>query len=284
MIFFWDIITAWLAVGLAILLSVIWVLRIWIKKRRRGQSEEVYRWNRRLRKSHKWLGIAFVVVGLIHGALSTMEVLSPNKGTLITLLGLMMGLTYLMRRWFKRGNSWMRIHRVLTVLVLLLIPAHIVEVGGISGIDGLKVALLGSETLVLTEIDQPDLSLNVYDDGTYTGVATGFRSGLTVEVTLEDSMIASVEVISHNEVGQRFYGKAIDAVPVEIVESQSLDVDTVSGATYTSVGIVNAVAEALNDALVSGEEMVLTELELVAEGGHFHDKKRGIEIPETTDE
>lgn len=65
--------------------------------------------------------------------------------------------------------------------------------------------------------------------------------------------IKNVKVTKHNEVNRRFYDRPISIIPNEIVQAQSTDVDTVSGATFTSIGIINAVNDALSKAVVSGD-------------------------------
>jgi len=90
-------------------------------------------------------------------------------------------------------------------------------------------------------------SVVTYKDGTYEGSARGYHPGLTVSVTVSGGKIASIEITSHNET-PGFYEKAFNSVPDEIIDSQSTSVDTVSGATRSSVGIINAVANALKNA------------------------------------
>jgi uncharacterized protein with FMN-binding domain len=94
-----------------------------------------------------------------------------------------------------------------------------------------------------------NLKARVYKDGTYTGSATGFRPGLTVEVTVKGGKLSAVKVVSHNEVNQRFYAYPIQVIPSAIVKSQSTDLDAVSGATCTSKGILAAVEDALKNAV-----------------------------------
>lgn len=86
-----------------------------------------------------------------------------------------------------------------------------------------------------------------YKDGTYTGTGRGYRPGLQVEVTIEDSKITDVEIGSNNET-PRYTTRPFNTIPKEIIQSQSTDVDTVSGATRTSNGIIAAVQDALNQA------------------------------------
>lgn len=87
-----------------------------------------------------------------------------------------------------------------------------------------------------------------YKDGTYTGSGTGFRGGTTkVSVTVENGRITNIETVSSQDT-PRFYYRAESTTTGNIVSSQSTSVDTVSGATYSSRGIINAVANALNKA------------------------------------
>jgi uncharacterized protein with FMN-binding domain len=88
-----------------------------------------------------------------------------------------------------------------------------------------------------------------YKDGSYLGSATGFRPGLTVEVTVKGGRVSAVKVVSHNEVNQRFYAYPIQVLPSAIVKSQSTKLDAVSGATCTSKGILAAVEDALKNAV-----------------------------------
>lgn len=92
-------------------------------------------------------------------------------------------------------------------------------------------------------------SASVYKDGVYTGTGTGYRPGLVVEVVIEKDTIISVTVVSHNEKNEQFWGVPVQLIPQLIVEAQSTSVDTVSGATMTSRGIIAAVNDALEQAL-----------------------------------
>ena len=85
-----------------------------------------------------------------------------------------------------------------------------------------------------------------YKDGTYTGSATGFGGRLSVRVTVSDGRISTIDVTSHNETSS-YYSKA-KKVLSRMISAQSTNVDTVSGATYSSVGLINAVRNALSKA------------------------------------
>ncbi len=90
-----------------------------------------------------------------------------------------------------------------------------------------------------------------YTAGTYTAEATGHNGTLSVEVTVSEDKIESVNVTSHTETYGIGYGMKetpIEAIPTQIVENQSLGVDTITGATITSAAVVSAVSSALEEA------------------------------------
>lgn len=78
----------------------------------------------------------------------------------------------------------------------------------------------------------------------HTGQAAGYGGVLRVSVTAEGEDILSVSVTSHSET-QGVGTRAIDALPELIVQTDSLDIDDVSGATITSQAIKMAVRNAL---------------------------------------
>ncbi len=84
-------------------------------------------------------------------------------------------------------------------------------------------------------------------DGTYNGEANGFRGPMTVAVTVKDQQIVNVEVVSHSD-DRKWFNRAVNMIPDWIIGAQSTNVDTVSGATYSSLGIINAAKNALNNA------------------------------------
>ncbi len=88
---------------------------------------------------------------------------------------------------------------------------------------------------------------NRFTAGTYEGVAPGMNGDIAVSVTLSETEITDVAVTSHQET-RGISDPAIAQVPAAIVAVQSTQVDTVSGATITSQGIINAVNAALQAA------------------------------------
>ncbi len=150
-----------------------------------------------------------------------------------------------------------------------IISTQTLEVDVVSGatyssrgiISAVKNALYGEEDDGEIAADSASVGLgsttvteaadaSAYEDGTYYGSATGFAGTITVKLVISDGAIASISIVSHSD-GSSYMQKA-SAILNNIVKKQSTNVDTVSGATYSSVGIINAVRNALAKAAVSG--------------------------------
>ncbi len=97
--------------------------------------------------------------------------------------------------------------------------------------------------------DQPSKSdSSVYKDGTYEGSGRGFRGATTtVSVTIKNDKITDIVVVSHGD-DEPWFNPAYRSVTSQILSTQSTDVDVVSGATYSSMGIMEAVSDALQKA------------------------------------
>lgn len=87
------------------------------------------------------------------------------------------------------------------------------------------------------------------DDGIYEGSGDGFGGKITVRLTVENERLQKAEIISaKNET--KDYLESAKKILDDAVKQQSTDVDTVSGATLSSNGIIAA----MKDALVNGKE------------------------------
>ncbi|RHA02250.1 FMN-binding protein [Dorea formicigenerans] len=90
-------------------------------------------------------------------------------------------------------------------------------------------------------------SPNSYTDGTYEGEGTGFGGPIDVKVAIENGQMKDVEIISaENEDGT--YLETAKGVISKILDAQTPEVDVMSGATFSSTGIKDAVADALQKA------------------------------------
>ncbi len=95
--------------------------------------------------------------------------------------------------------------------------------------------------------EEADGADSPYADGTYTGEAQGYGGTVAVELTVENGKITALTITSA-EKEDTAYLDAASAVIDSILEQQSTDVDTVSGATFSSNGILHAAEDALRKA------------------------------------
>jgi len=276
---------AWLSVLFSVLLAAAFVTRR-IARAGSGTVCGAAAWfDRVLRRAHVSMGVIFIASGLAHGLASSQTVWSLNVGTLCWVLSLLLGLNFLLRGKLKKAGGWMVYHRVLTIALLLSIVWHVADVGGIrvfgllqgaredaanweySPAGSAENAPVAKSDVWTRESKSPETQAHtsetheadsflfdgaVLKDGVYTGAADGFGPGLTVSVAVENGRVARVEVLRHNEKNARYYARPIETIPKEIVQNQTLHVDAVSGATLTSNGIVEAVYNALQNAVIAG--------------------------------
>lgn len=92
---------------------------------------------------------------------------------------------------------------------------------------------------------------SAYADGTYYGTGNGFSGALTVEVVISGGKISSIQIMDTSD-GDSYIQSASGLIS-NIIATQSTNVDTVSGATYSSVGIIEAVRNALSQAAISSD-------------------------------
>lgn len=95
-----------------------------------------------------------------------------------------------------------------------------------------------------------------FTSGTYEGEAEGFHGNIKLKVTVDETSIKSVEIIEHNETNG-IGTVALEKLPVEIVEKQSIGLDALSGCTFSSNGVLNAVENALKSSGVNLEALKL---------------------------
>ena len=120
-----------------------------------------------------------------------------------------------------------------------------------SNIDAVTGATISSSAVVACVNAASKYVQEAGAAGVLTGTADGFGGPITVSVTMDGDKIAAVEVVSNSETPE-IAGAALEQIPAAIVAANSADVDIVSGATYTSNGIINAVKNALESAGSAG--------------------------------
>lgn len=83
-----------------------------------------------------------------------------------------------------------------------------------------------------------------FTDGTYEGTGSGFKGNTTISVTVENGYITNIETVSTGD-DMPYYNRAFSSIEEQIISSQNVSVDAVTGATFSSNGVMEAVANAL---------------------------------------
>lgn len=104
---------------------------------------------------------------------------------------------------------------------------------------------------------------STYRDGIYTGTARGFGGDITVQVTITDDTITDISIVSAEGETRSYFTKARYVISA-MLTAGTPEVDTISGATYSSTGIINAVKSALMKA-ANDPEQAAESLETPAE-------------------
>ncbi len=98
---------------------------------------------------------------------------------------------------------------------------------------------------------------SAYRDGVYTASADGYGGSITVQVTISNDTITDITILSAEGETRSYFTRARYVIS-SMLTANSPEVDTVSGATYSSTGIINAVKSAMmkaaNDAESNHEE------------------------------
>lgn len=102
-----------------------------------------------------------------------------------------------------------------------------------------------TQPIALADANEP--SSPTYQDGEWMGTAFGYNGDITVSVTIKDGLIEAISVLEGYD-DEPYFGNAKKEIPQRIVSAQSAEVDTVSGATFSSKGIIKAVSDALQKA------------------------------------
>lgn len=105
-----------------------------------------------------------------------------------------------------------------------------------------------AQPLVVEEFTAP----SAYRDGVYTASAQGFGGPITLQVTIQNDTIADITIVRAEGETQPYFSRARRVIST-ILECNTPAVDSISGATYSSTGILNAVKSALSSAAIQTE-------------------------------
>ena len=139
---------------------------------------------------------------------------------------------------------WVRLVSMLAIVGVLLGYNSVLDVRAKED----EIARLSAQVAGNGQSDSGNGGSTNYKDGTYTGEADGFGGTIQVEVKIEKTKIAEINVISAEKEDGAYLSMAKDIIP-KIIDAQSADIDTISGATFSSTGIKNASEQALEKAV-----------------------------------
>ncbi len=130
-----------------------------------------------------------------------------------------------------------------------IVEKQVVDVDAISGATFTSEGIINAvkDALKAFAADSSAINISQLADGTYEGTGEGLFGPIQVSVEVQGGKITEIKVLDHSE-SDGIADPAISGIPKAIVEKQSLDVDAVSGATFTSDGIIEAVKNALQGA------------------------------------
>lgn len=111
-------------------------------------------------------------------------------------------------------------------------------------------------------------------DGVYEGIGTGMGGSFPITITIENAAITKVSIGENHETGG-VGSIAVETIPDRIVDAQSLEVDTIAGATVTSRGILNGVKKILSD---NGMSLASAEVPQKAEKAVGEEEKTDVVI------
>ncbi len=122
------------------------------------------------------------------------------------------------------------------ILFIILALVGITIVGFVFVMKSIESNLEELKALNIQNID-----ISSVPDGNYKGSYSVFPVSAEVEVTVSNHEIVNIELIKHDH-GK---GEAAEAIPEKVVEKQSLKVDVITSATYSSKVILKAIENAL---------------------------------------
>lgn len=188
-----------------------------------------------LMKVHKPISVFLIITCFVH-ILSVVPILK-NRNLLVVISGIvniafMVLLIYLCHRIKERKKKilW---HRILTILMAISIIGHFT----------IYIIDFNNYQENIKSIEINHINLKNVEDGLYKGKYNAGYIYAEVEAKIKDGIIVSIKLLEHrNERGKR-----AEEIINEIISSQEIDVDTISGATNSSKVIKKAVEKAITN-------------------------------------
>lgn len=92
------------------------------------------------------------------------------------------------------------------------------------------------------------MNIGNVQEGDYQGMGVGFGGNILIEVTIKDNKVSKIDIINHRETSG-YYEEVYRNISREIIETQNLNIDVVSGATATSRGFLNGVKSGVSQSM-----------------------------------
>jgi len=151
----------------------------------------------------------------------------------------------------KHKNFILRVVNLLLILAMLWQYQQVATVRA-AAVDArqkeiAEVEAYNASVLQAEKAEEEQEAESGYKDGTYEGTGLGFGDDIIVQVTISGGKMTDIAVVSADGEDKPYYKQAISVLD-KMLSTQSTEVDTVSGATLTSEGMIEAVADALGKA------------------------------------
>jgi len=124
------------------------------------------------------------------------------------------------------------------ILLIIFVVIALLTAFGIYMINRINHEM---EVLTISEI--PEINLVQIDDGTYSGSFKSLLIKVQVEVTIQNHVITDIIILEH----QNGQGDDADVIIDDVLLEQSINIDFISGATYSSKAILLAIGDALTN-------------------------------------
>ena len=125
-----------------------------------------------------------------------------------------------------------------------------IEVDAYSGATETTEAIVEAVRSAVADSEDPDaIDFSELEDGVYRGESVGYGGSLTVEIEVADGDLIRLDIVDHYELPEHI-ADVLSEIPQEILQRQEIDVDAYSGATETTVAIIEAIKESVDS---SGE-------------------------------
>ncbi len=93
----------------------------------------------------------------------------------------------------------------------------------------------------------------IYKEGKFEGIGMGHIDEIKVEITTDEYEIKEIKIIEDQEIP--LLSKIVyEEIPKDVIKANSTKVDVVTGATYTSKGLIDAIEDALSKAMIEVED------------------------------